>query len=75
MGEAFIPLTDDIGTDGRAHAEQAREGNSPGPATLTCLCGLTVPDAPGLDEHLLGAFTPADGTGLDGHRHVPAQAA
>jgi hypothetical protein len=74
LGEAFIPLSHDTGADGRAHAERVPDGDSPGPVTLACTCGLTAPDAAGLDEHLLRAFTPADSTGLDGHRHAPGQA-
>lgn len=74
LGEAFIPLDHDTGTDGRAHAERARDANQPRPAPLTCTCGHAAPDPTGLDEHLLRAFTPADATGLDGHKHAPAQA-
>jgi hypothetical protein len=75
LGEVFIPLGDDIGTDGRVHAEPARDGNSRDPAALGCLCGFTAGDKAAMDEHLLRMFTPADGVGPDGTRHVPRQAA
>lgn len=75
LGEAFIPLSDDVGTDGRAHAEAARDGSSRGLADLMCLCGFTAVDTARMDEHLLGMFIPGDGIGPDGTRHVPQQAA
>ena len=70
LGEAFIPL-DDVAPDGRAHAEAARDTPF---GSLTCLCGFrpdgALPEsADELDSHLLAAFTPADGIGLDGQRH------
>jgi hypothetical protein len=70
LGEVFIPL-DDVAPDGRAHAEAARDTAF---GSLACVCGFTpagaLPEcADELDAHLLAAFTPADGAGLDGRRH------
>jgi len=79
LGEVFIPLHDDIGTDGRAHAElavdcaPAAEGD-PGPSDVpagACLCGFASEDATELDDHLLAVFITADGVGTDGGRHEP----
>jgi len=70
LGEVFTPL-DDVAADGRAHAEAAREVTF---GSLACVCGFVpagaLPDsADELDAHLLAAFTPPDGVGLDGQRH------
>ncbi|HTU74902.1 MAG TPA: hypothetical protein VMG38_15415 [Trebonia sp.] len=70
LGEVFIPL-DDVAPDGRAHAEAAREVTF---GSLACVCGFApagpLPaSADELDAHLLLAFTPADGVGLDGRQH------
>lgn len=65
----------DTAPDGQVHAEAARDNPSPPstpPAICQCLCGFTAVDMAGLDDHLLSAFTPADGIGYDGHEHVPA---
>jgi hypothetical protein len=56
---------DDTGTDGRQHAETARDGTR-----LVCACGLTT-SAAELDDHLLMAFITPDAVGTDGERHVP----
>ena len=70
--EMFIPASD-IAPDGQVHAENARDTNCPAPkpATLTCRCGITT-SFDDFDQHLLDVFAPADGVGLDGRKHVPA---
>jgi len=60
--EAFN-ARDDIGTDGRAHAELADE-------MYTCACGYVAPGWPDLDRHLLGMFAPSSGIGTDGIKHT-----
>lgn len=59
---------DDIGTDGRVHAElgDAR------PGTQVCACGFAAVDRAELDDHLLIVFITDDSIGTDGERHVPA---
>jgi hypothetical protein len=68
LGEMFIP-PDDIAPDGRIHAEAARAKGANG--DLTCHCGYTAAIAE-FDQHLIGAFTPANEIGRDGARHAPA---
>jgi hypothetical protein len=68
LGEMFIP-PDDIAPDGQAHAEAARAEAATG--HLTCHCGYTA-DIAEFDQHLIGAFTPANQIGHDGIRHAPA---
>ena len=64
LGEVVIPLND-LAPDGQVHAEAAQD-NGPSAA---CLCGVTPRTADDLDAHLLAAFTPPDGIGLDRQRH------
>ena len=80
LGEVFIPVHDDTGTDGQAHAELAADrartaGDSPGTGRvpgLACLCGFAAGDAAELDEHLLTVFITADRVGTDDEKHEPA---
>ena len=80
LGEVFIPIHDDIGADGQAHAElavdraSAAEGHpgTSGMSARACLCGFAAEDAAELDEHLLAIFITADGVGVDGEKHQPA---
>ena len=80
LGGVFIPVHDDIGTDGQAHAELAvdRVRTAGGPRgtrrvlRLACLCGFAAGDAADLDEHLLAVFIPADRIGTDDEKHEPA---
>ena len=69
--EAFLPAddsaTDDIGTDGQAHAERFDPGADG--SLWECLCGFTTIEMPAFDAHLLGVFTPANGIGRDGRPH------
>ena len=60
--EAFN-ASDDIGTDGRTHAELAGE-------MYTCACGYVAPSWPDLDRHLLAMFAPSSGIGTDGIKHT-----
>jgi hypothetical protein len=55
--------SDDIGTDGRAHAELAGE-------MRTCACGYVALSPLDLDRHLLGMFAPPSGIGTDGIQHT-----
>jgi hypothetical protein len=80
LAEAFVPLYDDTGTDGQAHAELAanRARTSVGSLDtgyapeLACLCGFAAGDGAELDDHLLAAFITADRVGADGDKHEPA---
>jgi hypothetical protein len=73
---AFAP-DDDIGTDGRVHAELADDharatGRYPDAVPRhVCVCGFAADDTPQFDDHLLIAFITPDGTGIDGCRHAP----
>jgi len=57
---------DDIGTDGRPHAEISQ----PGRAGHLCICGYTTTDPTDFNDHLLIMVIPPDGIGIDGDRHV-----
>jgi hypothetical protein len=71
VGEMVIP-PDDIASDGRVHAEAARDAASP--AGYQCVCGLPSDSMTGLDEHLLAVFTGPGAIGRDGRRHaLPGQ--
>jgi hypothetical protein len=77
LGEVFIPA-DDIGTDGRVHAELAadrvpavaRHPGAPRVPGLTCLCGFFAGEPAALDDHLLAMFITPDQVGTDGARHA-----
>jgi hypothetical protein len=64
--EMFLPA-DDMGTDGRAHAEQFPPGADG--SLWVCLCGFTTIKLVAFDAHLLTVFTPADRIGRDGQAH------
>jgi hypothetical protein len=64
--EVFLPA-DDMGTDGRAHAERFPSGADG--SVWECLCGFTTIEMAAFDAHLLAAFTPANGIGRDGQPH------
>jgi hypothetical protein len=77
LGEVFIPA-DDIGIDGKAHAEMAagrapaaaRHPGAPRVPGLTCLCGFFTEEPAALDDHLLAMFITPDQVGADGARHA-----
>jgi hypothetical protein len=62
---------DDIGTDGKPHAEIARKG----PSGHLCSCGYSCPDPQEFNDHLLLVVITPDAIGLDGDRHVPLDTA
>jgi hypothetical protein len=70
---------DDIGTDGRVHAELTGDhARATGcyPDTVpryVCACGFAADDTPQFDDHLLIAFITPDGTGTDGDKHAPME--
>jgi hypothetical protein len=72
LGEAFIPAND-RGSDGRLHAEAARDAASVAGGTLACLCGYRAADGAALDAHLFLVFAPAGQPGLDGQPHSPTE--
>ena len=69
FGEVFIP-EDDAASDGQAHTEVARDGDTDVLPGNRCACGFAALDATDLDEHILDALIPDDHVGLDGRRHV-----
>jgi len=70
---AAFPAEGDIGTDGRVHAEAARD-TPDGTPQYRCLCGYAADDLAELDGHLLLAFGGDDHIGRDGVRHVAVNA-
>jgi hypothetical protein len=60
---------DDIGTDGRVHAEVA--GGDDRQQRIVCACGFAAGDAAELDDHALLVLIPPDGIGNDEGKHVP----
>jgi hypothetical protein len=67
LGQMFIPA-DDVGIDGRPHAERFRPGADG--SRRACLCGFAATGIAAFDAHLLAVFTPADGIGQDGQQHA-----
>jgi hypothetical protein len=78
--EVFTPA-DDVGSDGRPHAQVAHDRASDfarvpdgGPVPrLVCLCGFGTDQQAEFDDHLLSMFITPDRVGPDGLRHAPAR--
>lgn len=64
--EVFLP-PNDMGADGRPHAERFDPGADG--SRWECLCGFTTIEMAAFDAHLLAVITPADGIGRDGQSH------
>jgi hypothetical protein len=58
--------------DASGVTSQDAGGARPRPGPFACLCGEVFDHLGKLDDHLLGAFIPADRRGLDGRGHAPA---
>ena len=70
LGWVFDP-DDDIGNDGRVHAEISHDGA----LTHLCACGFTAVEAAEFNDHLLIVVIPPDSIGIDGQRHAPLDTA
>ena len=70
LGWVFDP-DDDIGNDGRPHAEVSHGGTS----SHLCACGFSATDAVEFNDHLLIVVIPSDSIGIDGARHAPLETA